>query len=290
MAENESMIVKRPKMVNIEPDEEFWESDIVSAWDIIELKYDGIWGQLEAGSDGYRIWSRNGKLKEHGKGNFPPIHAHGEYMFGSQWARESAFYKELRLFDVESVGFDVTHLPLMNRRQGFLQWKESARRRALDNDDADALDFLARAHIVGQYDNTPEALGGMWKLMVENEGYEGLVLKNKRGEWMETWGRIKHKPTMDYVCIGFEPGGVGTKYEGLVCAVRGALHIGDELKYVCRVGGLTESQRMAFATNPERYIGHVFEANGKKVFKSGALRHPNFVRWRDDKEAVECTM
>lgn len=40
--------------------------------------------------------------------------------------------------------------------------------------------------------------------------------------------------------------------------------------------------------NPNAFIGRVLEMKHYGVLKDG-LRHPTFVRWREDKEATDCT-
>ena len=53
-------------------------------------------------------------------------------------------------------------------------------------------------------------------------------------------------------------------------------------------GGLSADMREAFTKYPERYIGQVFTAKGNNWYPSGAIRHPQFVMWRTDKEVDEC--
>ncbi|TDO54656.1 hypothetical protein EV643_101446 [Kribbella sp. VKM Ac-2527] len=48
-------------------------------------------------------------------------------------------------------------------------------------------------------------------------------------------------------------------------------------------------------TDPEtgelkaEFIGAVLELNAQGRTKNGRLRHPNFVRWRPDKDLMDCT-
>ena len=70
--------------------------------------------------------------------------------------------------------------------------------------------------------------------------------------------------------------------------MNGGLFVRGELVHICKVGGLTAEQREEFYDNPKDYIGKVFEASGKKITKKGALRHPNFIRFRGDKIPGDC--
>ena len=71
-------------------------------------------------------------------------------------------------------------------------------------------------------------------------------------------------------------------------AIRGGLYADGRLIEVLRVSGLDDRTRQTLAADPERFVGRVFEAKGNALFKSGALRHPSFVRFRNDKFPAEC--
>lgn len=51
---------------------------------------------------------------------------------------------------------------------------------------------------------------------------------------------------------------------------------------------MSDDQRLEFGKNGDAYIGKVVEVAGFEVFDSGSMRHPSFVRVRDDKDAKEC--
>jgi ATP-dependent DNA ligase len=52
--------------------------------------------------------------------------------------------------------------------------------------------------------------------------------------------------------------------------------------------GLTDAMRKDMSENPDNYIGHVVEVEAMSTTKDGALRHPVFVRMRDDKIPEDC--
>jgi ATP-dependent DNA ligase len=53
--------------------------------------------------------------------------------------------------------------------------------------------------------------------------------------------------------------------------------------------GITDEQEAAFRADPESYIGRVMEVRFQQRWPdTGLMRHPNFVRLRDDKTAAEC--
>jgi ATP-dependent DNA ligase len=119
--------------------------------------------------------------------------------------------------------------------------------------------------------------------------YEGLVLKRNNGKYGDVWGRIKHRTSIDYVCMGIDEG--RGRLEGMVGGILGGLFNDDkECVVVCKVGGgMKDDERKNLWENREQLIGSVFTAGGYKVYKSGAIRHPQFMGFRDDKQAGECT-
>jgi ATP-dependent DNA ligase len=99
---------------------------------------------------------------------------------------------------------------------------------------------------------------------------------------------MKAQATYDYVCMGFEQSDADSFKGWAVKSVIGGLYIKGKLERVTTVSGITHEQRAEFFRHPKRYIGRVFEAEGKALFSNGALRHPNFLRWRSDKPATAC--
>ena len=67
---------------------------------------------------------------------------------------------------------------------------------------------------------------------------------------------------------------------------------GDDV-LVLEVGecsGFDEEERKMFSANPKKYIGSVIEVKANEIFKdTGKLRHPRFMRLREDKSPLACT-
>ena len=54
--------------------------------------------------------------------------------------------------------------------------------------------------------------------------------------------------------------------------------------------GFDEEERKMFSANPKEYIGSVIEVKANEIFRdTGKMRHPRFMRLREDKNAIECT-
>jgi len=260
-------------------------SSIDPKFDIVELKFDGWWGQLLIDRDRWEIYSRSGELKKFGTftGSLhgSPVARtllHGEFVFGTEWAKDHpSLYEKLVLFGVtEMYGSDVRSMSNSCQRKLIADF--------LGNHPEQ--DIVKRCMITDQY--PVEESQRLWGREVVVEGYEGLVFKSTTAPWGAEFGRMKREVTMDYVCTGFLDSDSDTYAGWGVASILGGLYVGGTLTKVCKVSGLTEELRREFFDHPDRYIGKVFEAKGKKISKRGALRHPNFVRWRTDKVAEDC--
>lgn len=110
---------------------------------------------------------------------------------------------------------------------------------------------------------------------------EGWVLKrsNYRG-----WWKWKLERTIDLLVTGIKPG--QGKYSGTVGALLCSF-VDDDGSHVevASVSGMTDEQRARMGRHD---IGRVVEVRYQQVGSLGRLRHPRFVRWRDDKDAEGC--
>lgn len=64
----------------------------------------------------------------------------------------------------------------------------------------------------------------------------------------------------------------------------------NSLVCIGECGGFTDSERQEISYNKDKYINKVIEVKGHEVSKkTGAIRHPRFVRFRQDKDLSQCT-
>lgn len=271
------MKLNRPKYRNFEPGHFPTEAD---GFDLVELKYDGWWGQLVLDRYMWELYSRTGQLKKHGQlsTHYARTIIHGEYCVGTEWATEHPeYYGRLAAFDLAAMGGESTEA-----------WSTRTRREML----LGLLAQLAEEEILGGLYAVPRyPIAEAPQLWAYNEEFEGLVFKTARAPWGAPFGRMKRAVEMDYICVGFEESRQGRfLHNGVASVLGGLIPAGsEEPVQVCRVSGLTDEQRREFYRNPNAYMWRVFTARGKRVTAKGALRHPDFVRWRDDKPAQECT-
>lgn len=113
---------------------------------------------------------------------------------------------------------------------------------------------------------------------------EGFVLKGA----VKGMLKIKKEHTGDVVIIGYTDG--TGKYSGLIGAlILGALNDDGEMVEVGKCSGMTDDLRREISANKKKYLNSIIEVEfmewtGKK------LRHPRFMRLRDDKEIKRCTV
>lgn len=271
------MKLNRPKFHNIAPGD--FKKALELGFDIVELKYDGWWGQLLFDGNRWRLYSRTGQLKQQGVLLHPVNRTllHGEYIFGTEWAKGHALYDNVLVYGAETIdGTDVRNIANREVRHYISV-------------------FLKQRLTEGQLIRRGVDLVPQWPiekasvLWDQSPDFEGLVFKQSHGKWGAPYGRMKREVTIDYVCLGFEISESDRHSGWGVASILGGLRVNGHLQETCKVSGLTDEQRREFFDKPARFIGRVFEAEGKKITKRGALRHPNFKRWRDDKAQEECT-
>ena len=150
-----------------------------------------------------------------------------------------------------------------------------------------------------------------------SNGGEGMVFKKADAIYepgkrpTRTYFKMKqHMDSLDLVCIGLEDPirtFHGHHYKDYLQdpdtwepvtkpwfwhwknAMTLGLYKNGELVEVGRVAsGLTDVMREDMALNPDKYLNHVVEVECMSTTKDGALRHPVFVRMRDDKAPEDC--
>lgn len=132
-----------------------------------------------------------------------------------------------------------------------------------------------------------------WKRAMENcleAGFEGVVLKSFERAYYDKGACLKCKKfeTVDVVICGYQDG--RGKYEGSV----GALNVGyfdpesDSFVKISNVNCGTDEERELFNKNRDSLIGAVIEVKCQEI-TSRSLRHPVYIRLREDKDYKMCT-
>lgn len=113
----------------------------------------------------------------------------------------------------------------------------------------------------------------------ERPDAEGLVYKDGN---LLNWAKLKHVRTVDAVVVDTKEG------EGKYLGLLGALIVACEGQVIAAVSGMTDAERIEMSDNDP--TGRVAEVAYQYVGSGGRLRHPRFVRWRDDKKPDECLL
>lgn len=270
-----------------------WKDGIPSDW-CFQLKYDGIWAKVVIDAGRACVYSKTGQLKTIltvpawliGRDQVILL---GEYMFGSQWSQQGDRAGRLYIFDCLAIGSkDTSTIPYKQRK-------------AL----ADSLitDLGHPFYKVDSY--TPTKLSDVWGVLEQTMKYEGIVVRNLTSTYFTKLYKLKTEVEDDYVLMNVLEG------EGKLTGMAGALTVGywnpTTYKYerVMEVGGgMTNEKRQEIwshwtksghrLTMPGTDINQVglpravVQVKGKSRFTSGALRHPQFVQFRDDKRPEDC--
>lgn len=124
-------------------------------------------------------------------------------------------------------------------------------------------------------------------------GFEGTVIKNTQapyafGKRGHGWFKIKWMTTIDVVITEIHMDGKG-QHLGKAGRWTASQYEGGTLVEVAKVNCPDDATRAAMTSDPELFIGRVVEMKHYGPQEDG-LRHPTFVRWREDKLATDCIL
>lgn len=255
--------------------------NIPSRYDICQPKYDGWWGlgfyngelgqmKVFASGGGGIFFYKDMPQRDY---SFVCV---GEAMYGTQWANKPEYVGKFFAHDI--VWFNNKYL---------YEFSYARRRTQLGNIVRDLEHPQFRDVIAFPILDVDIA----WRQLVDRIGFEGLVYKDSTAtlEGQPDFGRTKKTFTRDYVCTRMYEG--AGRLSGKMGSIAGALYKEDELVEVVAVGGgFSDQQREDYWDHQSQFIGKVFEASGYSLFEGGALRHPTFKRWREDKDALACKL
>lgn len=150
-------------------------------------------------------------------------------------------------------------------------------------------------------------------------GGEGIILKDPDGMYEPgnrpkgNWIKVKRLMADEFVVMGFKPGDESGKYSDQVGSiVFGQYNKKGQLVPISFCSGFTDAERLAMTKNPKKYIGQVLEVKFNEITRGDALtriqrlvkvlkidfkgeipyslRHPRFLRWREDGNPKECVL
>lgn len=146
---------------------------------------------------------------------------------------------------------------------------------------------MANEHVVVVPQYTGEEKQELFDRIVRAGG-EGTVLKNLGSSYGVNW--VKNKKVADFSVIisGFKPG--NGKYAGSLGAVAVSVYQDGKLVEVGFASGMTDAERDHIWKNQASYLGRVIDVTAQEVTQDGRLRHPRWLRERDDVSPETLTM
>lgn len=184
--------------------------------------------------------------------------------------QEAEGWLDYHVFDILFYkGRDVRQLPLRERRKLI----------------ADALMVIEHPCVKMVEQHTDK--DGLFRTLV-SQGEEGTVLKNVNSPYGVNWVKNKRVADFSVVISGYKPG--QGKYAGSLGAVAVSVYEGDKLVEVGFASGMTDEERDDIWKNRDEYLGRVVDISAQEVTKDGRLRHPRWLRFRDDVSPETLTM
>lgn len=146
-------------------------------------------------------------------------------------------------------------------------------------------DYKKVLAIANDLTQTSKEVVDLYKTYLAN-GMEGVMLKDPEGlyQWKRVTVRsgemLKVKPykTEDLEVTGIYDG------EGKFTGMAGGVVVNFNGVAVRCGSGFDDATREAMAKSPSNYIGKTAEIRYLEVTEDGSLRHPSFLRWREEKD------
>jgi ATP-dependent DNA ligase len=186
------------------------------------------------------------------------------------------------VFDALMVdGTDVTGEPLATRQEmasRCVDCAEGTHRMAPAPENA----------VVRFTEQMPASEDGLAALVAE--GWEGVVVKDLRSPYRSDdrryWVAVKPEQTADAICTGtYAAVGAGNKFEDSIGGITFTVTHDDGSTYEGQCAGrMSDALRRELRQQPERFVGQVVELVHWGIWDTGALRMPQFKRFRPDKE------
>ena len=229
-------------------------------YDIVQPKYDGWWCKAVCKPIVTEFYSETGRLFGDCVPTLPGCVLVGEFMRGTQWAQNSERKGKYYIYDLWAI-YD----------EPMTEESYKTRYQLLRKLHLPPFFHLVPCHNIADFDT-------VWDYYVEQNGYEGVVFRKSTGRLDEAIIRHKKTVTVDGTVIALHEG--NGKHAGRLGALQVVLSNGVQVRVG---GGFNDAERIAIWSEPMKYVGRVCEIEGYTVFDSGSVRHPNFLRWRDDK-------
>lgn len=221
-------------------------------------------------------------IKNHGLPAFPQgTLLVGELAHGTQTAvkrKTELGHGVIDLFDILFFNHEyLGDLPSVERRKRLERWYKKMWKSAKPFYN---LLPVWHDHFVQRYD---DAVEGLIIKKLNNGKYEP-------GTKTPDWIKVKKELDVDMVVMDIELSTAATKSNVPMCKhIIAGQYVNGVLKQMVKVGSMDNDTSIDVAANLQKYKGKVIAVKGfAPRFKSGSLRHPSLIRFRDDKKATDC--
>lgn len=241
-----------------------YQEALAEKYDLLQLKYDGWNARIEIHFGWVTWYSKTGR--KYAQICYPDTELHAviyaEHMFGTQWGTQPEREGQVWCHDLYAI--DEQPVAHMQYRERYSLLRSITNR------------LPEKFSVVQSY--PMEKFAEVWKdNVLSGPMFEGVVFKRRHDPLNGVIFRQKQVVTEDLQVIGFKEG--TNRLTGMLGALIGRTKAGV---LVDVGGGLEDVERFMIWTNPDKYMNRWFEAEARGRFESGSLRHPNFIRWRDD--------
>jgi ATP-dependent DNA ligase len=242
-----------------------YEEALAQGYDLVQLKYDGWNARIEIHYGWVTWYSKNERVFK--KICYPNAELHAvlyaEAMYGTQWSKQPEHAEKTYVYDLFALNGTIV--------KGFQYRERYSLLRSIGAHLPTGFTIVPTSPI----SKTPE----LWQSEVVSGKYEGVVFKKKADTLDGTMLRQKNVFTVD-----LKVEDIVYSDEGKHIGLMGSLRCSDAAGASTDVGGgFEDTERAAIARSWPASRGRTLEAEVRGRFESGAYRHANFIRWRDDK-------
>lgn len=123
---------------------------------------------------------------------------------------------------------------------------------------------------------------------ITEAGGEGLVIKNRRSGYGQSWAKYKKASDVSVFITGFTEG--KKALAGMVGSVEIGVYKDGVVHCIGNVSGFTNALRMDITNNRKAYLGRVMDVFAFELTRDEQLLNPTFHRFREDVSPEDCTL
>ena len=127
----------------------------------------------------------------------------------------------------------------------------------------------------------------MFNLIVAAGG-EGVIVKDVRMGYGCSWAKMKKSYEISCFISGYKPG--NGKYSDSIGAIAVSIYNDGKPIEIGFASGFSDVVRAEMNKNRDKFLGRIVDVYAQELSAGLRLRHPTFLRFRDDYAQVDCTL